>query len=254
MSDLVLTSFEDGIAVVTINRPEARNAVNRAVADAVAEAIDELDARDDLVVGVITGAGGTFCAGADLKALAAGERSGVPGRGFCGITQTPPAKPLIAAVEGYALGGGTELALACDLIVAARTAKFGLPETRRGLIAAGGGLVRLPRKIPYNIAMQYALTGALLDAERGHELGLVNELTMQGDALEGALALAKEIAANGPLAVRASKGIVVDSADWPADEVWDRNRSACDPVFASADAKEGALAFGEKRAPVWGGR
>lgn len=137
MSDLVLTSFEDGVAVVTINRPEARNAVNRAVADAVAEAVDQLDARDDLVVGVITGAGGTFCAGADLKALAAGERSGIPGRGFCGVTETPPTKPLIAAVEGYALGGGTELALACDLIVASGTAKFGLPETKRGLIAAG---------------------------------------------------------------------------------------------------------------------
>ncbi|MEU2506607.1 crotonase/enoyl-CoA hydratase family protein [Streptomyces sp. NPDC007863] len=253
MSDLVLTSFEDGVAVVTINRPEARNAVNRAVADAVAEAIDQLDARDDLVVGVITGAGGTFCAGADLKALATGERSGIPGRGFCGITETPPAKPLIAAVEGYALGGGTELALACDLIVAARTAKFGLPETRRGLIAAGGGLVRLPRKIPYNIAMQYALTGDFLGAERGYELGLVNELTAQGEALASALALAKDIAGNGPLAVRASKGIVVDSADWQADEVWERNRAACDPVFASADAKEGARAFAEKRAPRWAG-
>ncbi|MCX5144159.1 crotonase/enoyl-CoA hydratase family protein [Streptomyces sp. NBC_00338] len=254
MSDLVLTSFEDGVAVITINRAEARNAVNRAVADAVAEAVDELDAREDLVVGVITGAGGTFCAGADLKALAAGERSGIPGRGFCGITETPPVKPLIAAVEGYALGGGTELALACDMIVAARTAKFGLPETKRGLIAAGGGLVRLPRKIPYNIAMQYALTGEFIGAERGHELGLVNELTEQGEALSGALALAKAIAANGPLAVRASKGIVVDSADWSADEAWDRNRNACAPVFASADAKEGARAFAEKRTPVWGSR
>ncbi|WP_326673555.1 crotonase/enoyl-CoA hydratase family protein [Streptomyces sp. NBC_01257] len=254
MSDLVLTSFEDGVAVITINRAEARNAVNRAMADAVAEAVDELDARDDLVVGVITGAGGTFCAGADLKALAAGERSGIPGRGFCGITETPPVKPLIAAVEGYALGGGTELALACDMIVAARTAKFGLPETKRGLIAAGGGLVRLPRKIPYNIAMQYALTGEFIGAERGHELGLVNELTEQGEALSGALALAKAIAANGPLAVRASKGIVVDSADWSADEAWDRNRNACAPVFASADAKEGARAFAEKRTPVWGSR
>ncbi|RFC70086.1 crotonase/enoyl-CoA hydratase family protein [Streptomyces sp. AcE210] len=254
MSDLVLTSFADGIAVVTINRPEARNAVDRAVADAVAEAIDELDARDDLVVGVITGAGGTFCAGADLKALAAGERSGIPGRGFCGITETPPAKPLIAAVEGYALGGGTELALACDMVVAARTAKFGLPETKRGLVAAGGGLVRLPRKIPYNIAMQYALTGAFLGAERAHDLGLVNELTAQGEALTGALTLAKEIAANGPLAVRASKQIVVESADWTADEAWERNTAACAPVFASADAKEGARAFAEKRAPVWGSR
>ncbi|MER5768619.1 crotonase/enoyl-CoA hydratase family protein [Streptomyces sp. NPDC001985] len=254
MSDLVLTSFADGVAVVTINRPEARNAVNRAVADAVAEAVDELDARDDLVVGVITGAGGTFCAGADLKALAAGERSGIPGRGFCGITETPPAKPLIAAVEGYALGGGTELALACDLIVAADTAQFGLPETRRGLIAAGGGLVRLPRRIPYTVAMQYALTGAFLPARRAYELGMVNELTARGGALDGALALAREIAANGPIAVRASKRIVAESADWPADEVWSRNRDACAPVFASADAREGALAFAEKRSPRWSGQ
>ncbi|WP_406465882.1 crotonase/enoyl-CoA hydratase family protein [Streptomyces sp. NBC_00111] len=254
MSDLVLTSFEDGVAVVTINRPEARNAVNRAVADAVAEAVDQLDARDDLVVGVITGGGGTFCAGADLKALAAGERSGIPGRGFCGITETPPTKPLIAAVEGYALGGGTELALACDLIVASGTAKFGLPETKRGLIAAGGGLVRLPRRIPYAVAMQYALTGALLPAQRAYELGMVNALTSEGGALDGALSLAREIAANGPLAVRASKQIVTESADWAADEVWARNRVACEPVFASADAKEGARAFAEKRAPRWSGR
>jgi enoyl-CoA hydratase len=254
MSDLVLTSFADGIAVVTINRPQARNAVDRATAEAVAAAVDELDARDDLVVGVITGAGGTFCAGADLKALAAGERSGIPGRGFCGITETPPAKPLIAAVEGFALGGGTELALACDLIVAAETATFGLPETKRGLIAAGGGLVRLPRRIPYTVAMQYALTGEPLPAKRAHELGMVNELTATGEALEGALALARQIAANGPLAVRASKQIVVESADWTADEAWERNRAACNPVFASADAKEGARAFAEKRTPVWSGR
>ncbi|MFF8958045.1 crotonase/enoyl-CoA hydratase family protein [Streptomyces sp. NPDC014894] len=254
MSDLVLTSFDDGVAVVTINRPEARNAVNRAVADAVAAAVDELDARDDLVVGVITGAGGSFCAGADLKALAAGERSGIPGRGFCGIAETPPAKPLIAAVEGYALGGGTELALACDMIVAAENATFGLPETKRGLIAAGGGLVRLPRRIPYTVAMRYALTGDFLPAETAHRFGMVNELAEEGGALDAALALAKKIAANGPLAVRATKRIVAESADWPAEEVWARNRAACEPVFASADAKEGALAFAEKRAPRWGGR
>ncbi|MER5950532.1 crotonase/enoyl-CoA hydratase family protein [Streptomyces sp. NPDC001904] len=254
MSDLVLTSFDDGVAVITINRPEARNAVNRAVAEAVAAAVDELDARDDLVVGVVTGAGGTFCAGADLKALAAGERSGIPGRGFCGVTETPPAKPLIAAVEGYALGGGTELALACDLIVAAESARFGLPETKRGLIAAGGGLVRMPRKIPANIAMQYALTGDFLDAARAHDLGMVNELTATDGALGGALALARRIAVNGPLAVRATKQIVTESFGWPADETWTRNTAACAPVFASADAKEGARAFTEKRPPRWTGR
>ncbi|WP_328867154.1 crotonase/enoyl-CoA hydratase family protein [Streptomyces sp. NBC_00304] len=254
MSDLVLTSFADGVAVVTINRPEARNAVNRAVADAVAEAIDELDARDDLTVGVITGAGGSFCAGADLKALAAGERSGIPGRGFCGITETPPAKPLIAAVEGYALGGGSELALACDMIVASREAKFGLPETKRGLIAAGGGLVRLPRHIPRAVAMQYALTGDFLPAMRAYELGMVNELTPVGGALAAALTLAEAIASNGPLAVRASKQIVAESSHWSAEETWERNREACAPVFASADAKEGARAFAEKRLPRWSGK
>ncbi|SEL79216.1 crotonase/enoyl-CoA hydratase family protein [Streptacidiphilus jiangxiensis] len=251
MSDPVLTSFEDGVAVITINRPEARNAVNRAVAEAVAAAVDELDARDDLVVGVITGAGGSFCAGADLKALAAGERSGIPGRGFCGVTETPPVKPLIAAVEGYALGGGSELALACDLIVAAESAVFGLPETKRGLVAAGGGLVRLPRRIPYAVAMQYALTGDFMPARRAYELGMVNELTSTGEALDGALALARQIAANGPLAVRVSKAILASSGDWPAEEVWARNTAACAEVFASPDAKEGALAFAEKRAPRW---
>ncbi|MFG3168579.1 crotonase/enoyl-CoA hydratase family protein [Streptomyces sp. NPDC048200] len=254
MSDLVLTSFDDGIAVITINRPEVRNAVNRAVAEAVAAAVDDLDARDDLAVGIISGAGGTFCAGADLKALAAGERSGIPGRGFCGITETPPAKPLIAAVEGYALGGGTELALACDLIVAADNARFGLPETKRGLIAAGGGLVRMPRKIPATIAMQYALTGDFLGAGRAYDLGMVNELTAAGAALDAALALARRIVANGPLAVRATKQIVTESVGWPADETWARNTAACAPVFASADAKEGARAFAEKRPPRWSGR
>jgi enoyl-CoA hydratase len=254
MSDLVLTSFSDGIAVITINRPEARNAVNRAVAEEVARAVDELDSREDLAVGVITGAGGTFCAGADLKALAAGERSGIPGRGFCGVTETPPAKPLIAAVEGYALGGGTELALACDMIVASRDALFGLPETKRGLVAAGGGLVRLPKRIPYAVAMQYALTGDFLPAPRGYELGMVNELTEKGGALEGALALARSISTNGPLAVRVSKQILAESGDWPADAVWDHNRAHCATVFASADAREGATAFAQKRAPRWGGR
>ena len=254
MSDLVLTSFTDGIAVITINRPEARNAVNRAVADEVARAVDEMDARDDIVVGVITGAGGSFCAGADLKALAAGERSGIPGRGFCGVTETPPAKPLIAAVEGYALGGGSELALACDMIVASREAVFGLPETKRGLVAAGGGLVRLPRRIPYAVAMQYALTGEFLPARRAYELGMVNELTDQGGALDGALALARVISGNGPLAVRVSKQILSESADWSADEVWELNRTHCGTVFASADAREGATAFAEKRTPHWTGR
>jgi enoyl-CoA hydratase len=254
MSDAVLSRYADGVAVITINRPEARNAINAEVARGMAAAVDELEARDDLVVGVITGAGGTFSAGMDLKAFLRGERPGIPGRGLAGLTQAPPSKPLIAAVEGYALAGGCEIALACDMVVAGEDAKFGLPEVKRGLVAAAGGLIRLPRRIPYQVAMEYALTGDFLDARRAHELGLVNRLTAPGAALDGALALAAAIAANGPLAVRVTKQIIVESASWPADQVWERNQALIDPVFASEDAGEGARAFAEKRPPRWTGR
>ena len=254
MSPEVLTEFGDGVAVITINRPQARNAVNRAVAEGVAAALDELDSRDDLVVGLITGAGGSFSAGMDLKAFLAGELPVVEGRGLCGFTEAPPLKPLIAAVEGHALAGGCEIALACDLIVAAEDARFGLPEARRGLVAAGGGLLRLPQRIPYQVAMELALTGGVLEAPRAHALGLVNRLAPKGGALDAARGLAAEIAANGPLAVRATKQILSEAPGWPQDERWDRQRKIIEPVFASADAAEGSRAFAEKRAPRWTGR
>ena len=254
MTDAVQTEDADGVLVITINRPEARNAVNAEVASGIAAAVDDLDARDDLRAGVITGAGGTFCAGMDLKAFLTGERSSLPGRGFGGITQAPPAKPMIAAVEGYALAGGCEIALSCDLVVAAENAKFGLPEVKRGLVAGAGGLLRLPRRIPYQVAMELALTGGFLDAPRGHHFGLVNRLTEPGGALAAALEFAAAIAANGPLAVLATKKIIAEADGWPAGEFWERQGVLIEPVFRSDDAREGARAFAEKRPPRWTGR
>ncbi|MFD0112518.1 crotonase/enoyl-CoA hydratase family protein [Streptomyces sp. NPDC058320] len=255
MTTEVLTEFrEDGIAVVTINRPEAFNALNRAVALAVAEALDELDRRDDLRIGIITGAGGTFCSGMDLKAFLKGESPVIEGRGLVGLTEAPLRKPLIAAVEGYALAGGCEIVLACDLVVAADNAKFGIPEVKRGLVAAAGGLTRLHKRIPYQVAMELALTGDFLPAAQANAYGLVNRLTAPGGALDGALELASAIAANGPLAVQASKQIMAESDDWPADHRWKLMREISDPVFASEDAQEGPRAFAEKRAPKWTGR
>jgi enoyl-CoA hydratase len=250
----VLTDVREGVLLVTLNRPEQRNAVNLAVAEGVAEALDRLDADASLRVGVLTGAGKGFCAGMDLKAFVAGERPVVEGRGFAGIVRRPPEKPLIAAVEGFAVAGGFEIALACDLIVAARGARFGIPEVKRGLVAAGGALLRLPQRIPYHLAMELALTGELVDAERMSSLGLVNRLVEPGAALDGALELARTIAANGPLAVAASKRILTEAPAWPADSAWERQGEISDPVRASEDAREGSLAFAEKRAPRWQGR
>src|SRR5580693_1139501 len=247
MTEAVLTDDADGVLVVTINRPEARNAVNAEVARGIAAALDALDGRDDLNVGVITGAGGTFCAGMDLKAFLTGERPAIPGRGFGGLTEAPPAKPLIAAVEGYALAGGCEIALSCDMVVAADNAKFGLPEVKRGLLG-------LPRRIPYQVAMELALTGEFLDAPRAHHFGLVNRLTEPGGALAAARELAAAVAANGPLAVRATKSVIASADSWPVDEFWSRQQAIVEPVFTSADAREGALAFAEKRPPRWTGR
>src|SRR5437660_9211863 len=185
-NDAVLTERRDGVLLVTLNRPDARNAVNLALAEGVAAALDELDADDGLSLGILTGAGGGFCAGMDLKAFVTGESPWAGDRGFAGITQRAAEKPLIAAVEGFAVAGGLEVALACDLIVAARGAKLGVPEVKRSLVAAGGALMRLPRVLPRNLAMELALTGEPIDAERGHELGLVNRLTDPGGALEAA--------------------------------------------------------------------
>jgi enoyl-CoA hydratase len=254
MADEVLVQFSGRVAVITINRPQARNAVNYAVSAAVAQALDDLDERDDLTVGIITGADGTFSSGMDLKAFLAGENVAIPGRGLAGLTQRPPAKPLIAAVEGWALAGGCEIALACDLIVAADDAKFGIPEVKRGLVAGAGGLVRLPRRIPAGIAMELALTGDPLPAADAYRLGLVNKLMPSGEALAGALALAERIAANGPLAVGATKQIVTQQFDWQLAEVWEKQEPIMRQAFQSQDAREGALAFAEKRPPVWQGR
>lgn len=254
VADEVLVERDGGILLITLNRPQAKNAVNRALAEALAAALDELDGDDALQVGVITGAGGSFSAGMDLKAFLQGEFPTVKGRGFGGITEAPPEKPLIAAVEGYALAGGFEIVLSCDLVVAARDARFGIPETRVGLLAGAGGLIRLPQRIPVNIAMECALTGEPFTAEQARGWGLVNRLTEPGDALPAARELALKIAENGPLGIRASKKILREAPYWPADELWDRQRSAMSPVFDSADAKEGAAAFAEKRPPVWQGK
>jgi enoyl-CoA hydratase len=254
MADEVLVEYAERIAVITINRPQARNAINRAVSAGMAQAFADLDERDDLTVGIVTGAGGTFSSGMDLKAFLAGENVRIEGKGLGGLTQSPPRKPLIAAVEGWALAGGCEVALACDLIVAANDAKFGIPEVKRGLVAGAGGLIRLPRRIPAGIAMELALTGDPLPAVDAHRLGLVNALTEPGGALEGARALARRIAANGPLAVAATKQIVTQQHDWDLADFWDRQEPVVRPVFDSDDAREGALAFAEKRAPAWKGR
>ncbi|HUK69230.1 MAG TPA: crotonase/enoyl-CoA hydratase family protein [Streptosporangiaceae bacterium] len=253
MPDEVLLEIEAGIAVLTINRPEARNAVNGAVAAGIAGAVGELDSRKDVSVLILTGAGGTFSAGMDLKGFLSGDNPMAGGRGFGGLTEQPPDKPIIAAVEGYALAGGFELALACDLIVASEDAGFGLPEVTRGLVAGAGGLLRLHRRIPYHIAMEIALTGARVPAARLHDAGLVNRLVPAGEALAVARELATSIAANAPLALAASKRIIVESADWPAAHAFARQAEVAAPVFGSKDAMEGAAAFAAKRPPAWRG-
>ncbi|WP_433180032.1 crotonase/enoyl-CoA hydratase family protein [Actinoallomurus sp. CA-150999] len=253
MSDAVLTEVDGGVAVITINRPEARNAVNGAVAQGIASAIEEFDARKDVSAYVLTGAGGTFSAGMDLKGFLTGDDPTKGGRGFGGITERPPTKPIIAAVEGYALAGGFELALSCDMIVASSESKFGLPEVKRGLVAGAGGLLRLPQRIPYHVALEIALTGDHYPAARLAELGLVNRVTEPGQALQAAKELAAKVAANAPLALAATKRVIVESRDWASDEQFARQGEIIIPVFASKDAMEGAAAFAEKRAPNWSG-
>ena len=242
------------VLIVRLNRPEARNAISAAVARGVSAAMDRLDADPALRVGLLVGTGVGFCAGMDLKALLRNELSNTE-RGFGGMTLKPPQKPMVAAIEGFALAGGLELALSCDLIVAARGAKLGIPEVKRGLVAAGGGLIRLARRIPYHVAMELALTGDPISAERGHEIGLVNELCEPGQAYERGLALAKRVASNAPLAVQASKVIVRDALDLNEAQGWElQDRVGLPVVHETEDAKEGARAFAEKRPPVWMGR
>jgi enoyl-CoA hydratase len=249
----VLTEVEDGILIVTINRPEAKNAMNKAAAEGISAAMDRLEAEDGLRCAILTGAGGTFCSGMDLKGFLRGESPSVEGRGFGGLSQWTPKKPVIAAVDGYALAGGMELALSCDLIVANVGAKFGIPEAKRGLAAAAGGLIKLPRQIPPRIAMELALTGDFIDASRAYELGFINRI-VEGPAIEGAKELARRIAENGPLALTASKAIVRESHTWSEAEMWDKQAGYIAPVFMSQDAREGAAAFAEKRKPNWQGK
>src|SRR5262245_36866143 len=217
---MIRTEASDGVLTITIDRPEVRNAVDRAVAEGLAEALERLDADDALRAAVLTGAGKGFCAGMDLKAFAAGELPVVAGRGFAGLVERPPAKPLLAAVEGFAVAGGLEIALACDLIVAGESARLGIPEVQRGLVAAGGALLRLPRRIPYGRAVELALTGELVDGRTAAQIGLVDRAVADGEALAGAQALARRIAANAPLAVAATKRIL--TAGWPPEEFWGR--------------------------------
>jgi len=250
----VLTERHDRVLVITINRPDQRNAVNAAVAAGIAAALDELDDDPQTSIGILTGAGKGFCAGMDLKAFVAGESPYAGDRGFAGITQRASAKPLIAAIEGFAVAGGLEVALACDLIVAARGARLGIPEVKRSLVAAGGALLRLPRALPRNVAMELALTGDPIDAERGYELGLVNRLAEPQRALQTALELAGAIAANGPLALAVTKRVLVESVDWPDSEFFAKQGEIVRPVMESEDAREGSIAFAEKREPVWKGR
>ena len=255
MADEVLTEVRGRVMVITLNRPDAMNAVNSELAKQLAEAMDAMDENPDVACGVLTGNGRGFCAGMDLKAFAEGSFPTVKGRGFGGITEQPPKKPVVAAVEGFALAGGLELALTCDLIVSSEGAKFGIPEAGVGLFAGAGGLLRLPRVVPYAVAMRMALTAKPIRAEQALELGMIAEITPKGEALDKAIELAEEIAANAPLALIASKALIRESYGRTEDEFWKyQAENYFEMVFQSEDGVEGATAFAEKRAPNWKGK
>jgi enoyl-CoA hydratase len=250
---LVLTEVRGRVLLITINRPEARNSISKATAEAMAAALDRLDDDRELAVGVITGSGKGFSAGMDLKGFASGEFPIAGDRGFAGIAQRSARKPLIAAVEGFALAGGLEIALSCDIIVASREAKLGIPEVGVGLFAGAGALLRLPRRVGLGQAALLALTGKPISGEEGHRIGLVDRVTDAGGAVEEALKLAETIAANAPLALIASKAVLVDGFTKPDAEFWEYQQKFFQEVFSSKDALEGATAFAEKRRPNWQG-
>ncbi len=254
MGDEVLIERRGHVLLLTLNRPDARNAVNAALAEQLAAALETLDSDEELRAGVLFGAGKGFSAGMDLKAFVAGESPHVEGRGFAGITRRSADKPLIAAIEGFAVAGGLEIALSCDLIVAAKDARLGIAEVKRGLVAAAGALFRLPQRIPYTAAMELALTGDFIDGARAYELGLINRATEPGAALDTALELAGTVSQNAPLALVASKKIVSQASGWDEAEAWKRSDEIAGPVMVSEDAREGATAFAEKRPPEWKGR
>jgi enoyl-CoA hydratase len=250
MADEVLTEVEGRVLRITLNRPDARNAVNTALAKQLTVAISKLDEDDALSVGVLTGAGKGFSAGMDLKAFA----SEGPPQGFNDFLEAGARKPLIAAVEGFALAGGLEIAMACDLIVAASDVRVGIPEVGVGLFAAGGALLRLPRRVPYGIAMKMALTGDPLPAEQAHAIGLIDELAEPGQAAAAAMKLGARIARNAPLSLVASKQLMREMQGRTESEFWELQSPFLKQVFASEDAREGATAFAQKRAPEWKNR
>lgn len=255
MSVVLTEKVLDGRALlITLNRPEARNAVNGQVAREMAAVLDGLDADPSLVVGIIRGEGKGFSAGMDLKAFLEGDFPAVEDRGFGGFAQRGPKTPLIAAIEGFAVAGGLEMALACDLIVAASDAKLGLPEVKRSLIAAGGGLLRLAQRIPYHVAAEIGLTGDHIPVERLYQVGLVNRVAEPGRALDEALALAAQLVDNAPLALEGTKFVLENAGDWGMAEGWEQQEPIMQRVSTSEDAREGATAFAERRAPVWRGR
>ena len=253
MTAPVLTEVDGAVLAITLDRPDKRNAIDSTMAEAICAAIDRLDGERELRVAVLAANGPAFCAGLDLKAFALGDRGRSEARGFGGITARPPRKPVVVAVEGPALGGGFEIVLACDLIVASSNARFGLPEATRGQLATAGGLLRLPRRIPHHRAMEMVLVGKPMSAEEAYALGLVNRLVAPGEARAAALELARAIAANAPLAVAGAKQVILESPEWPREEAFARQEQIAAPIRASKDAAEGARAFVEKRTPSWRG-
>jgi len=254
MSTELIYDCSDGIATFRINRPEARNAISLSLAQEISEAMHDFERNPEARVGILTGTNQFFSAGMDLKGFLRGELPIIEGKGFAGFIESPPSKPLIAAVEGFALAGGFEMVLACDLIVAAENAFFGLPEVTRGIVASAGGLLKLPRQIPHHIAMELILTGSHWSASEAFRYGLINRLTPEGSALEEAQTLATVIALNAPLALATSKKVITQSVDWPATEEYKRQLLLIDPVRKSVDAQEGSKAFIEKRPPRWTGK